>query len=1339
MANIRTLNEIVSDLLNYFKTSQPDLDTKPGTVARDLFIDAPSQQLANLYQELSQIQSASSIQNSYGDDILMLGSNYVEGKTTATPSTGLALLTFNSIPAPINISKNDLVYSIGGVSFFVLNSIILVPGSSNNYRSTAVKYKKYLDEIGNTDLYAVEVPIQCTVSGIIGNIGKYSLTSTNISGISNVTNIYSFVNGTDDESVNDFKQRLLSVFSGSSTGTTLGYRNTALSQAGVKDALVIEPGDYLMTRDGTVVSKNSDGTFTIISEGTGGKIDIIILGSTTAQYINSYIYRDLSNTNDPTNSLNDVILGQPADLAGKTIMQKRLAASNTGIIPLQPVDSIIEVSGSLSGANFKEKSVDQYGIVSGNYELVKDDGVYAGSPYGFDKFHWISNQISGYSEDIIKSVFNGTDNLSYSDSSVINNVTQYVPILNENSVVSSKDRSIIQLLHYPCTNVTRVINTSTNERYVVSNQNVDGTGTINLTGRIKISGNSLPSSSDILQVDYIWAMDYDKYNDYDSKYLDNPRITSNSDVVDWGYSNCVRNENVALYKSTSNQFYAGNTVHKIDSISSVYVCKKTYGVISNKIISLIGLDEEITDIYSIKLLNSNTEVYNTVAKDGKFTNTRVVISGQIKYNCNIVLPTDVPSSYNSKEVEISYNQLNVFSVNGNNGSFSLNQITIPSDNIQSLGYTDASYTAYVTYTANVSSLLNNSVSNLPISKYGNSFIVNNNYAFENKDFITSSLLVEVIGSEFVINTGLKQVDYIFDVSNIVSVVRSTDGLKFDVTEVRVISGKYYLILSSFHTPVVGNSVLCLFTINDFNKIQPFTYKYNILKDTLTYVKSSGSLLFVNLFDFAPETNVKFEIIDETNLSNKIVFSGIDGVISLDLSHTSNYLNISSTSLNAAISNISQLSRKKIRIYGCNDTNNNGIYNINDYNSTTHILSIKQNFDYLDSNCYYVFGLSDGKLKNITSLNILDNKIYLDATQVALDSNIVILVANKNNIRQTHTKLSVNVSDQINSIGTISVIGNTIYKVEDYIITAKVDGLVQDLSDVINKLSTNYAKSKLIRLLKVEKVNTTTDEQVLNVIYSFNTHNSYLLNASYYMSEITINNSLTKYQFGLYSEDQNINIGDKLRVSFYYMIEDDIESLFFTKNNTLYSTKNFAEIKSIYKTSGFDSESAKLTINSFNQPFGNQRYTVNYNYYAPKQNERISVNYNYNKLIADTTLLIEKKKPRNSDVLVKASEKLLLDVTLYLVLDASSIALNKQDIIIQQVKDKIVSFINPNVLGSIIDSSDITNVAYSVSGVDRVRLTYFNQTAKKGQVLSITAQKNQYFVANNIVIKLESRT
>src|SRR5690606_16392262 len=127
----------------------------------------------------------------------------------------------------------------------------------------------------------------------------------------------------------------------------------------------------------------------------------------------------------------------------------------------------------------------------GNYELVRDNGAFGGSPWGFDCLRWISNKISNYTEDKTKTKFNSQDQLLFSDVLKISGARQNIQIINENGKVNPADRSLIQLPHTPITNVTRVVNITTGERYVVVNQNPQGSGLINTTGVIKISGSSL--------------------------------------------------------------------------------------------------------------------------------------------------------------------------------------------------------------------------------------------------------------------------------------------------------------------------------------------------------------------------------------------------------------------------------------------------------------------------------------------------------------------------------------------------------------------------------------------------------------------------------------------------------------------------------------------------------------------------------------------------------------------------------------------------------------------------------------------------------------------------------
>jgi len=57
MVTIRSVNEIIANLIDFFRMAQPNLDTKPGTVARDLFIEGPSSQLSLLYDELQSVSN----------------------------------------------------------------------------------------------------------------------------------------------------------------------------------------------------------------------------------------------------------------------------------------------------------------------------------------------------------------------------------------------------------------------------------------------------------------------------------------------------------------------------------------------------------------------------------------------------------------------------------------------------------------------------------------------------------------------------------------------------------------------------------------------------------------------------------------------------------------------------------------------------------------------------------------------------------------------------------------------------------------------------------------------------------------------------------------------------------------------------------------------------------------------------------------------------------------------------------------------------------------------------------------------------------------------------------
>ena len=90
-------------------------------------------------------------------------------------------------------------------------------------------------------------------------------------------------------------------------------------------------------------------------------------------------------------------------------------------------------------------------------------------------------------------------------------------------------------------------------------------------------------------------------------------------------------------------------------------------------------------------------------------------------------------------------------------------------------------------------------------------------------------------------------------------------------------------------------------------------------------------------------------------------------------------------------------------------------------------------------------------------------------------------------------------------------------------------------------------------------------------------------------------------------DAQLNTGDIVRVSFYFIDTTDSESMFFSRNGLQTTNKIFQTIDRIAIGSGFQNAAGvikgTLLVTNFNQPASNTSYDVDYNYTGPKENER----------------------------------------------------------------------------------------------------------------------------------------
>ena len=1371
MVTIRSVNEIILSLIDFFQLAQPNLDTKPGTVARDLFIDGPSSALSLLYDQISSVSQLQSLRLVVGTDLDNLAKNFGLTRKQATPSTGVALYTFSSIVSPININTGDIVTASNGFTFSVSNGISVSPSSINFYRSVAAKFSAQLAQAGITDQYAVEVTVVATTPGSAGNISSYSLDASSTAGVSNVTNINPFSGGTDQENDAAFRNRVLASFSGSSVGTQLGYLNTALATTGVSDAYVAGPGDPLMTRDGTV-SEVINGTLTVVSEGSGGKVDVFCLGSNLVQNTDTYIYVDKSNNNDPTSPKNNFVLGQIASNANMTVSQKRVADIAAGTLPAQPVDSIISVTGSISGGNFALQTTDQYGRTSGNFTLLKDTGVYAGSPFGFDTFAWTSNQITGFSEALIKGQYNGQDALTYTDVTLIPQVQQSLGITNENSTVTS-DRSIIQLLHTPATNVTRVYNVSTGERYVIINQNYDDTGTYNTTGRIQISGNTLPAPSDGLQVDYSWIVNYDPYSDYDGLYsTSNPRTVTDS--VDWGLADSITNERVLFTRSSGNNYFQGSTTNPIDSVLSAkiftevdgYVQTVAAGIYTGRLeVVFNNLAVATSTVDSITLKNSNVEVFNTAQANSNVTNSLQVVGINILNQTTVILPTDTvaqPGQY----VTASLNSTDTF-LAGSGGSSSTGfTITIPSSQINTLSN---NIVLKVNYFAAVTNLFSGAITSLPTSRAGNGYLLSDNLGFNNFSIVDTlrreNQVVQLnLSNQFYVEIDLPNPDYTLAASQVVSVMRLKDGLELwnSTNPGTIVIGSdnnFQLILTGFNTPVAGDRVVVIYYATDVQRFQPFSYNNIIIKsrtDSLSIDPVSGNFtLALNQFTNQP-SSLQYSIIDPN--TDIILFSVTDGYL------VSNGATATVSSYAVNFATLPDLTNKKVKItgtglLGVTNDNINGTYDILSYNQQTNTITITEVLNNITADQISVIRVADGtELWNYAgTIDVPNNRILFPTVPTASQGDYVyVIFFNFQNLRQGPTRLNSPITDQVTNIGTIVVNGTTLALAQDVVFTVTSTGLqqnvVQALQSSLGLLSSQTIPTNiyLAKVVKMEKVTTVspTNPIVLDTITTYDVKGTTIQNNLFFTNTMLSNPTLSPVDFILPSTTNNTSnidgvnniptIGDQIRISFYYATTNDQENLAYTRIGTLYTNKKFALINKIYVASGFSSsQSTKFTATSFTQPALGARYNPTYNYTAPQQNERIVISYDYNQLITAVTFNLETARPVTADVLAKQATQVLLDLTMNVVIDPTVISNGTQTTVLQNLHNSLNSALTTTELGQVIDQITLINVAQGISGIDRARILYFNVDGQTGSILTFQALNNQYFAPNNVVVNTET--
>ena len=302
---LKTLNEIVQDLIIHIHDTLPEVDTKQGTFVRDVFIDPIADEFAVVYNQVLLGNIKQSILSAYGDDLDALAANYFVERKTETKSSGK--LSFyinpyyinNNLLSEIFIPKGTIVSTIGSIT----QSTVQVQTLVDTYLNANGILVLPIDVNG---LRYIEIAAESILGGISSNISALSLTQQQNNKnqlILGVSNPYVFSGGSDAENDISLAIRIGLAISGSNIGTKDGYLSYILKQDGVTDAIVVGAGDPTMFRDGGYV--NNSGVYI---PGSAGMVDIYVKGNVLTQdTFNFTITYDYVNVNGD-NPYADIIL-----------------------------------------------------------------------------------------------------------------------------------------------------------------------------------------------------------------------------------------------------------------------------------------------------------------------------------------------------------------------------------------------------------------------------------------------------------------------------------------------------------------------------------------------------------------------------------------------------------------------------------------------------------------------------------------------------------------------------------------------------------------------------------------------------------------------------------------------------------------------------------------------------------------------------------------------------------------------------------------------------------------------------------------------------------------------
>lgn len=383
----RTQNDIILTFSQELLTSNAGIDTKPGTVLRDM-MDPISEEMARVYVIQDFLSNALGVSTLLDfDDPNHTGSSAPVSSTLNKQALKMALnlsndgdvqklidSQFDKLASNVNTIRLGATPAVGTVTFYLQTApvrnmtvnqgaIISSLGNldqgipSQNYTVLETKTLDYTNkaQFFNTisNRYELIVNVQASTPGSAGNTDSYTITSISSGADSDfqVENPTPISFGQDVETNYELSTRIeLALFA--DTGTAGGYAKTAISVPSVRNVQVIDAGDPLMIRDYDPIRNIH----------VGGKVDLYIQGRAVKQVSDqiAFSFESVGGQGTQTGELFNVV-NAPAF---------QFKSENPRVGPHTPIFDVSKVHNATKG---KDYDLTNYQIIDNGDTIDLDE------------------------------------------------------------------------------------------------------------------------------------------------------------------------------------------------------------------------------------------------------------------------------------------------------------------------------------------------------------------------------------------------------------------------------------------------------------------------------------------------------------------------------------------------------------------------------------------------------------------------------------------------------------------------------------------------------------------------------------------------------------------------------------------------------------------------------------------------------------------------------------------------------------------------------------------------------------------------------------------------------